>query len=139
MKKILILLLTVCMGVPALNAQSKADAVCGYYYAQDPFSKEGSQVRIYKNSQGKYDGIIVWVENPEKKHFINYKFLRDFVYDAEEGEWVDGKIYHPGNGKTYKSYLKLENGKLKVRGYVGFSLLGMSMYWNRESKQRVQR
>lgn len=139
MKKIIFFLITVCLGTSIASAQSKADAVCGFYYAKDPFSKEGSQVKIYRNSQGMYEGIIVWVENREKIKYINYKFLRDFVYDSDDNEWEDGKIYHPGNGKTYKSYLKLEGNKLKVRGYIGFSLLGMSMYWTKETKQRVQK
>ena len=138
MKKFAFLLLAVFLTTTTVNAQHKADAICGYYYAKDPFSKEGSQVKIYKNSQGKYEGIVCWVENPKKKNFLNYKFLRDFEYDAKEDEYVNGKIHHPGNGKTYKSYLKIDGNRLKVRGYLGVSLYGMSMYWPRESKQRVQ-
>lgn len=140
MKKIAVILFALLIGGSfGLNAQSKADAICGYYYAKDPFSKEGSQVKIYKAKDGTYEGIVCWVENPAKKNYLNYKFLTGFTYNAKEQEWQNGKIHHPGNGKTYKSYIKLNNGDIKVRGYVGFSLLGMTMTWPRESKQRTQK
>ena len=140
MKKIAVILFALIIGGSfGLSAQSKADAICGYYYAKDPFSKEGSQVKIYKAKDGTYEGIVCWVENPAKKNYLNYKFLTGFTYNAKEQEWQNGKIHHPGNGKTYKSYIKLNNGDIKVRGYVGFSLLGMTMTWPRESKQRTQK
>ena len=140
MKKIAVILFALLIGGSfGLSAQSKADAICGYYYAKDPFSKEGSQVKIYKAKDGTYEGIVCWVENPAKKNYLNYKFLTGFTYNAKEEEWQNGKIHHPGNGKTYKSYIKLNNGDIKVRGYVGFSLLGMTMTWPRESKQRTQK
>lgn len=140
MKKIAVILFALLMGGSfGLSAQSKADAICGYYYAKDPFSKEGSQVKIYKAKDGTYEGIVCWVENPAKKNYLNYKFLRGFTYNTKEEEWQNGTIHHPGNGKTYKSYIKLTDNGIKVRGYVGFSLLGMSMTWPRESKQRTQK
>ncbi|MBR3578637.1 MAG: DUF2147 domain-containing protein [Bacteroidales bacterium] len=140
MKRIAVILFALIIGGSfGLSAQSKADAICGYYYAKDPFSKEGSQVKIYKAKDGTYEGIVCWVENPAKKNYLNYKFLTGFTYNAKEQEWQNGKIHHPGNGKTYKSYIKLNNGDIKVRGYVGFSLLGMTMTWPRESKQRTQK
>ncbi len=140
MKRITLILLALFAGATlSLSAQSKADAVCGYYYAKDPFTKEGSQVKIYKAKDGTYEGIVCWVENPAKKHYLNYKFLKGFTYNAKEQEWQNGTIHHPGNGKTYKSYIKLSDNGIKVRGYVGFSLLGMTVTWSRETKQRVQK
>ncbi|RXP53058.1 DUF2147 domain-containing protein [Lutibacter sp. HS1-25] len=45
-------------------------------------------------------------------------------------EWNDGIILDPKTGKEYKCYITLEtNNKLKVRGYIGFSLLGRTQYW----------
>ncbi len=141
MKKIAFILLALFWAGVAteLPAQKKADAVCGYYYVKDPFSKEGSQVKIYKAADGTYEGIVCWVENPKKKPFLNYKFLKGFTYNEEEEEWQNGKIHHPGTGKTYKSYIKLNGAsKIKVRGYVGISMLGVTMNWDRETKQRKQ-
>ena len=59
----------------------------------------------------------------------------------EDGGWEGGDIYDPGSGTTYSCELQLmEGGFLKVRGYLGFSLLGRSMYWQRagDFKTRVE-
>lgn len=41
-----------------------------------------------------------------------------------------GRIYDPGSGNSYKSTLTLmPDGLLQVRGFIGISLLGRTMYW----------
>lgn len=51
----------------------------------------------------------------------------------ENNIWSGGKILDPKNGKTYKCYLQLtEANTLKIRGYIGFSLLGRTAYWYRK-------
>jgi uncharacterized protein (DUF2147 family) len=49
-------------------------------------------------------------------------------------QWSGGKILDPDNGKTYKCYIAVEDGgkKLRVRGFIGFSLLGRTQYWLRD-------
>lgn len=48
-------------------------------------------------------------------------------------EFNDGSILDPENGETYDCYLKLvEANKLKVRGFLGFSILGRTQYWQRK-------
>jgi uncharacterized protein (DUF2147 family) len=48
-------------------------------------------------------------------------------------DWGDGKILDPNNGKLYDVKMQLEEGgsKLKVRGFIGFSLLGRTQTWER--------
>jgi len=56
------------------------------------------------------------------------------------GTWQGGKIYDPGSGSYYRCQLKLApGGYLRVRGYMGISLLGRTMYWQRagDFKHRV--
>lgn len=36
-----------------------------------------------------------------------------------DGSWANGTILDPANGKTYRATIWLENGALKVRGYLG--------------------
>jgi uncharacterized protein (DUF2147 family) len=49
-----------------------------------------------------------------------------------DNRWSGGTIYKPNGGRTYKCYLELQpDGTLKVRGYIGFSLLGVSQTWTR--------
>ena len=44
--------------------------------------------------------------------------IQDLV--KEGNEYVDGTILDPTGGKTYKCKLWVEEGNLKVRGYIGF-------------------
>lgn len=56
--------------------------------------------------------------------------LQNLVEDGSE--WNGGTILDPNNGKTYKCYATLDgDDKLKVRGYIGFSLIGRTQYWYR--------
>lgn len=53
--------------------------------------------------------------------------------EKDGDEFNGGTILDPENGKTYKCYLELVNkSKLKVRGYLGVSLLGRTQYWTRK-------
>jgi uncharacterized protein (DUF2147 family) len=53
--------------------------------------------------------------------------------EKDDDEYTGGIILDPENGKTYKCYVELlEKNKLKVRGYLGFSLLGRTQYWRRK-------
>jgi uncharacterized protein (DUF2147 family) len=65
------------------------------------------------------------------KPLIGLRILWDFQKDGDQ--WSGGKVLDPDNGKAYKCYLDVEDGgkKLKVRGFIGFSLLGRTQYWLR--------
>ncbi len=53
--------------------------------------------------------------------------------ERDGDEWNGGHILDPSNGKTYKVKLSLtdQGRRLKVRGYIGFSLLGRTQVWQR--------
>ena len=75
-------------------------------------------------------------ENSDKelrsRPVLGLEILTGFVFDDDE--WEDGDIYDPKNGKTYSCYMKFNDDtkdELKVRGYIGFSLLGRTTYWTR--------
>ena len=150
--------LILAMALPtALKAQSKADKIVGYYITyDDETGKEKSQIRIYKASNGKYVGEIVWLKephytdgkervdknNPEEKlksrKIMGLQMLKDFTYDASADEWGGGSIYNPTSGKTYNSYMKLDGNKLQVRGYIGKAWMGLgkTATWTRSESQR---
>jgi len=48
--------------------------------------------------------------------------------------WQGGKILDPSNGEKYNATIDvIDNGnKLKVRGYIGFSLFGRTQVWIRD-------
>jgi len=113
-----------------------------------------SRVEVYKCTD-RYCGRIVWLkepvypaddakgmagkpkvdrENPDpalrSQPLEGLQILRDFRYD--DGQWLDGTIYDPREGKTYRCKIKLgDDGKLKVRGYIGISLFGKTTEWTR--------
>jgi uncharacterized protein (DUF2147 family) len=66
------------------------------------------------------------------KPVVGLKILWDLQKDGDG--WSGGTILDPSNGKTYKCLLSLEEGgtKLKVRGFIGVSVLGRTQVWLRE-------
>ena len=65
------------------------------------------------------------------KPIIGLVIIENLKKDGDE--FNSGTILDPENGKTYKCYLALINkNKLKVRGYLGFSLFGRTQYWIRK-------
>jgi uncharacterized protein (DUF2147 family) len=126
-------------------AQSNSDDILGTWYNAEKTSK----IRIYKCGDGnkKYCGKIVWLakdkeddggprvdkNNPDPKKrkdpMMDMVILKLFVYDKSDKEWEDGTIYDPKNGKTYSCIIKREGKTLKVRGYVGVSMVGRTSTW----------
>lgn len=115
-----------------------ADDICGYYYSVDPFSKEASQCEIYKAANGTYEGKVVWIENPKKRDQVGLVFMTGLKYNAKDNEYQGGKIKYPGKSGTYKTYIRIVNGgkSIKMRGYLGISLFGMTVEMKREERIR---
>jgi uncharacterized protein (DUF2147 family) len=66
------------------------------------------------------------------RSLIGLQILWDLRKEGDE--WSGGRILDPDNGKIYRCYIALEDGgkRLKVRGYIGVSLLGRTEYWLRD-------
>lgn len=127
-------------------AQIKGDDILGVWLNED----KDAHVEIV-NKDGKYFGEIVWLKNPideetgkpkldvenpdeelQKRPVMGLQLLANFKFDDDE--WEDGKIYDPKSGKTYSCYMEFTDktqDKLKVRGFIGVSLLGRTTYWTR--------
>lgn len=132
------LILIICL-LSSFTFAQNPDAICGIYYMVDPFSKEGSQVEIYRAANGDYEGKVVWVENPQKKKFLGLVFMTTLRYNAVEKEYQNGTLKYPGKKGTFSTFMSIaDEKKLKVRGYWGFAALGKTMYWYREDKIRKQ-
>jgi uncharacterized protein (DUF2147 family) len=65
------------------------------------------------------------------KKIIGMEIIRGMIRDGEE--WNDGDILDPKNGSVYDCKLWLEDGKLKVRGYVAFFF--RTQTWVREQSK----
>jgi uncharacterized protein (DUF2147 family) len=75
------------------------------------------------------------IHNPDSsKHsrpIIGLVFMTGFT-PAGSGKWDNGTIYDPKSGNTYSCNMELEGqNTLKVRGYVGISLIGRTETWER--------
>lgn len=132
-----------------MNAQEIGkDDILGVWLNED----KDAHVNIYSEN-GKYYGKIIWLKDPideetgkpklddenedeslRNRPVMGLLLLRDFVFDGDD-EWEDGQIYDPKNGKDYSCYMVFpdeeDKNTLKVRGYIGISLLGRTTYWTR--------
>jgi uncharacterized protein (DUF2147 family) len=138
-----IFLLTFLFANSSAFAQTSKTAIVGTWLNEEKEAK----IEIYQQGE-KFFGEIVWLKepnekgkpktdnkNPDKsKHsdpVIGLIMLRNFVFDGES-TWDDGIIYDARSGKTYSCYLNLQADKsLKVRGYMGISLLGQTNIWTK--------
>lgn len=139
------LFLTFMMFNGAFSQAKPADQILGTWLNED----KDAHIEVFQQG-GKYFGKIVWLkfpldditgqpkldtknsnENLRSRPVMGLMLLKDFVYDGD-GEWEDGEIYDPKNGKTYDCYMEFESKDiLKIRGYIGISLIGRSTYWTR--------
>jgi len=56
--------------------------------------------------------------------------LRDMEPDGDK--WSAGTIIDPKNGRTYRCKMELDgSNRLRVRGFIGISLLGRTQVWER--------
>jgi len=92
----------------------------------------GTIERLFRGPDEEQDPACTECEGELKgKKIIGMTILRGLEKDGDE--WTGGTILDPKNGKTYRCKVALEDGgkKLKVRGFIGISLLGRTQYWKR--------
>ena len=111
------------------------------------FDDGSAIVEVYQQGNV-YNGKIVWLaepteadgtpakdlNNPDKSHRSRQLIGLNMLSGLKEvgDEYKEGKIYDPGNGKTYNCSMKLEGDVLKVRGSLDKrGLLGRTMDWFR--------
>jgi len=141
---ILLFFLSLLQGMPAVAVQP--DDVVGKWMSFRDGRHHGT-IEIYRTGAGTYEGKIVWGEHPGRldeknpdpslrnRLLVGTMILRDFRYQGEN-DWSGGRIYDPDSGHEYRSYMRLDDdGKdmntLRLRGYVGISLLGRTEKWTR--------
>jgi uncharacterized protein (DUF2147 family) len=137
-------LFVLCLGLvvalqsgTAYGQTTKGDAIIGTYLTP----KKDGKIQIYKRA-GKYFGKVITgdrpneldTKNPEAslrtRKLIGLEILTNFEFDGDD-TWEDGKIYDPNEGKTYSCKMTLEGKNLKVRGFIGISLLGRNEIFTR--------
>ena len=142
MRKIIFSIIALLMPLAAAFAQGIPN-VTGKWKLDD-----GSAIVEVYQQGNVYNGKIVWLaepteadgtpakdlNNPDKslrsRQLIGLNMLSGLKEVGDE--YKEGKIYDPGNGKTYNCSMKLEGDVLKVRGSLDKrGLLGRTMDWFR--------
>ena len=122
---------------------AKAQSPIGIWKTIDDETKQAkSHVQIYEKN-GKLYGKIVKILTKldhddcknckgalKNKPLVGLEIMTNMKKDGKE--WVDGTIVDPKSGKEYSCKFSLEgNDKLKLRGFIGFSMIGRTQYWYR--------
>ncbi|EEF57121.1 DUF2147 domain-containing protein [Pedosphaera parvula] len=152
MKRILFLvLLGLMLSGFSTKAAEAGDRILGIWHTTD----DKSQVEIFKEKDKYYAKILSLKEpnwpagdvegmagkpkndrgNPDPKlrgrPIVGMQFMNGFAYSGKN-KWVNGTIYDPESGKTYKCKMTLSDDKhLEVRGFIGISMLGRTVVWTR--------
>jgi len=145
-QKILLSIIITVFTMSNMVAQEfKAEDILGLWFNEEKDAK----IEVYIEN-GKYYGKIVWLEEPnepdtglpklddenpdeelQKRPVMGLLLVTAFDYEGD-GLWENGDIYDPKSGNTYSCYMKLQSKeKLKVRGFIGLSIIGKTTYWTR--------
>lgn len=123
---------------------ASAQTVTGRWTTVDDNSGKPRSVVELVEREGRLSGRIVDVFDAKEKAavcelcpgerrnkpIVGLEIIRDMVRNGKE--WSKGTIMDPETGKVYDCKLWVEDGKLKVRGYVAFFF--RTQTWVRESK-----
>jgi uncharacterized protein (DUF2147 family) len=92
----------------------------------DGYGEPGRSRKDIKNSD----------RSARSRPIIGMEIARKLQFD---GEFWHGEIYDPGSGNSYRCYISLvDDNFAKVRGYIGFSLIGRTMHWQRRASYSQQ-
>ncbi|TDO83229.1 uncharacterized protein (DUF2147 family) [Flavobacterium chryseum] len=109
----------------------------------DETGEAKSIVEIYEKSGKIYGKVVDILRDKHKKDVCskcegaekNKQILGMVIINGlkkDGNEYSGGTILDPTTGKKYKCYITLDSAdKLKLRGYVGISIMGRTQYWAR--------
>ena len=155
MKRIVLILVMFAVSAVVPAQAGDGDAILGVWATDAEGDGGQAHVEIFADGD-RYSGKIVWLEkplytaededdeegepkvdknNPDKalqsRPIMGLLLMEGFRFDGK-GTWHKGTIYDPDNGKTYKCKVRFgDDGVLKVRGYIGFSMMGRTSEWTR--------
>ena len=137
------LLYSLILVITGLFSGQSQTAVGKWKTIDDESGKAKSVVEIYE-SNGKIYGKVIEIFDKTKENKVceacegakKDKPIKGLVIleglSKKGSNWEGGTILDPNSGKIYKCTISLEHkDKLKLRGYVGISLLGRTQYWER--------
>ena len=128
-------------GAEPLGVKYPPESILGEWCTQKEPGRPPGRVKFVQAPDSTYMGILSWSAEPKKDVNNKDPKLRDrplvgivlmWHLKYDDGEYVDGYVYNPEDGGTYRMKAEvLSPESLKIRGYVGISLLGQSKTWSR--------
>lgn len=128
-------------------SQNNPDQIIGYWMS----TENNLEVQIFKEGDN-YNAKVIWIDDRDDKNrpmnmrtdfrnpdeslrnrkIIGLVVMNGLIYNNDNNDWEEGKIYDPHNGKDWnaKAFVT-KGGLLKVRGYWGFQLLGKDLLFRK--------
>ena len=132
-----------CSPANAQQLSPALQAAVGHWQVIDDEGNPGGQVETYLRD-GRLFGKVTQ-SRPERppdepctqcpgdlkdKPVLGMVIIRDFRPEGDR--WVGGTVLDPKNGKVYKGKIwSVGQDRLRMRGFVGISLLGRTQTWVR--------
>lgn len=132
--------------VPTVSAQTvSAPQIAGIWEAEDGRMK----IEMF-DAGGAYAGRLLWgkraveadgktfkrdTHNPNpslrNRSLQGITILQNLKWDARDRRWEGGTLYDGTSGRSVSAHLRLVNGKLEMRGYMGSPMLGRTITFRR--------
>ena len=131
-----------------VRAENGPASPVGRWKTVDDLTGKAKSVVLIWEQNGKLFGQVQKLVNPDPRNpnprcdgcvgdqkgkpVIGLQIMQNLRKDGDA--WSGGTILDPSTGKIYKCLVSVLDGgaKLKVRGFIGFSLLGRTQYWQRQ-------
>jgi uncharacterized protein (DUF2147 family) len=152
--KISIFAALICLALASSCYAAGADDILGVWNNEE----KDARIEMFKCGD-KYCGKIIWLKEPNypagstegtpgtprldnhnpdpaqrTRPIFGLQIVKDFVF-AGDSLWKGGTVYDPKVGKTYSGKMTLVSPDvLKLRGFIGISLLGRNTTWTRQSQ-----
>jgi len=143
MKVVRVACFLILLAVTGLKAQTTQNSIVGtwesdekdvrmeYFQDGDHFSARllwGNKIVEADGTTSKKD-----LKNPDaslrSRDIIGIVSLTGLKWTGKD--YTGGKIYDPPSGKTYNCKAWVEEDKLHLRGFLGFSMMGKTVAWHR--------
>lgn len=132
-----------------IAAQNKQDAIVGKWMSIE----KNLLVEVYKYNN-EFKAKVLWFDdsddksrpyytrydtkNPDnslrRRKVLGMEVMYGLIYNANDDEWKDGRIYDASSGKDWNAKAWLtKDGCLKVRGFWHFEFLGGNMCFKKVS------
>ncbi|OIR00498.1 hypothetical protein GALL_173710 [mine drainage metagenome] len=133
------------LAAPMAWAQSPSpeEAILGKWAADDgsvklEMFKAGQEFQahlLYGNEVVEADNVTFKKDTKNPDPALRSRSLENIVFITGlhwgDGEWDGGSLYDGSSGSAYHCTVKLEGGKMLLRGYLGISLLGQTRPFHR--------